>query len=154
MSWRNGRMDSRLAYATGSLFGVVIGFVDVYFPSNLHNLLYYFAVYFMIFAFAYYISTLTSTAAMPLRTLGIASLSMGFWAIAWSTYYFFFQRSEWIKIFLVDRTIGIGLGMYVPIGIYIFSTLLQSLGGAFLIYITTPNVYERLLPWVKSMLER
>lgn len=134
-------------YIAGIVMGVAIGLLDTFFPSDMHNLLYYFLVYFSIGMLAIYVGRGHLSWNLPVRILGIASLSMGFWAITWSSIFFAFHPSSFIYTFLVRQSIGIGLGIYVPIGIYIFSTVLQSVGGAFLIYLSGEPL-NRLIPLV------
>ncbi|MEM3851536.1 MAG: hypothetical protein QXP70_00870 [Methanomassiliicoccales archaeon] len=147
-------LSSITPYIAGSIFGVLIGLIDVYFPSRLHDFLYYFAIYSFIFIFAVAVAITyySEKAAVPLGALGIASISMGFWAIAWTLYYYTFHYNEWFSIFMVKQSIGIGLGIYVPISIYIFSTILQSAGGGILIFISSPSIHKKLMGWVRSLL--
>lgn len=149
-----GRVDSAAGYWLGILLGVVIGLIDVFFPGTYHNLAYYFVIYGSLGVLSGYFAAITAYRLFLVRTLGIASISMGFWAIAWSIYYFAFNYPEWHKVFVSDQLIGIGLGINVPTGTYIFSTIVQSLGGAILIFLTTPDIFDRLLGWAKKRFSR
>ncbi len=145
-----GRFDGRAGYWLGILLGVAIGLIDVFFPGSLHNFAYYFFIYGSLGVLSGYFAAMTSYRLFLIRTLGIASLSMGFWAIAWSLYYFAFNYAEWYNTFIATRSIGIGLGISVPIGTYLFSTFVQSAGGAFLVFLTTPRIYDSIMGWVKK----
>lgn len=145
-----GRFDSGAGYWLGIALGVVIGLIDVFLPGNYHNLAYYFLIYGSLGVLSGYFAAITAYRLFLIRTLGIASISMGFWAIAWSIYVFAFDYPVWHQVFISDQSIGIGLGINVPIGTYIFSTLVQSLGGAFLIFLTSPDIFDRLVDYAKK----
>ncbi len=151
VSWRYyGKFDSAAGYWLGIALGVVIGLIDVFFPGSYHNLAYYFLIYGSLGLFSGYFAAVTAYRLFLIRSLGIASISMGFWAIAWSACYYVLYYPEWQKTFISDQLIGIGLGINVPIYTYVFSTIVQSLGGAILIFLTNPNVYDRIMGWAKQ----
>lgn len=155
VSWRYyGTVSSVAGYWLGIFLGVAIGLVDVFFPGSYHNLAYYFLIYGSLGILSGYFAAITAYRLFLIRTLGIASISMGFWAIAWSLYYYAFNYPVWHRVFISDQAIGIGLGINVPIGTYLFSTAFQTLGGAFLIFLTSPNIFDRLLGWTKKRLSR
>lgn len=145
-----GRVDSSAGYWLGIALGVVIGLIDVFFPGSGHNMAYYVLIYGSLGLFSGYFAANTAYRIFIVRALGIASVSMGFWAIAWTLYYLAFNYSEWREVFITTQTIGIGMGINVPIQTYLFSTFVQAAGGAFLIFLTTPTIFDRLLAYAKA----
>lgn len=150
MRSNHGNEDSQLPgiHSTyllfGVIFGLALGLVDIYFPSQYHNALYYAAVYLMIAVISVSAALKAKDSSMPVLALGIASLSMGFWAIGWSLYYFFFRYGRWYLIFVSQRTIDIGLGVYVPTSVYFLSTFIQTAGGVLFIVVSHKNLYSRI----------
>lgn len=145
-----GRVDSSAGYWLGIALGVVIGLVDVFFPGSAHNLAYYMLIYGSLGLLSGYFAANTAYRIFLVRALGIASISMGFWAIAWTLYYLAFNYSEWHEVFVTTQMIGIGLGVNVPIQTYLFSTFIQTAGGAFLIFLTTPDIFDRIMAYVRA----
>ncbi len=151
VSWRYyGMFESAAGYWLGIMLGIVIGLIDVFLPATYHNLLYYFLIYSSLGILSGCFAAITAYRLFLIRSLGIASISMGFWAIAWSVCYYALYYPEWHKTFVSDQLIGIGLGISVPITTYLFSTFVQSAGGATLIFLTNPSVFNRITGWAKE----
>ncbi|MBX8634066.1 MAG: hypothetical protein KHF84_06145 [Thermoplasmata archaeon] len=128
------------SFAAGIFAGVAAGVADIFFPASLHNLAFYSAVYASIALFSACIAYLVNAKLWALRTLGIASLSMGVWSILWTAYYAVFRYAVWYRIFIISKTLGIGLGYSVSIETYIVSTVIQTLGGVIVILFSRPGL--------------
>ena len=127
-------------FAAGIFTGVVVAVADVFCPAGLHNLAFYSAVYASIALFSACIAYLVNAKLWALRTLGIASLSMGVWSMVWTAYYAVFRYAVWYRIFIISKTLGIGLGYSVSIETYIVSTVIQTLGGVIVILFSRPGL--------------
>ena len=126
VSWRYyGTFESAAGYWLGIVLGIVIGLIDVFLPGTYHNMVYYFLIYGSLGILSGFFAAMTAYRLFLIRSLGIASISMGFWAIAWSVCYYTLYYPEWHKTFVSDQLIGIGLGISVP-----SSLLLRSVSAS------------------------
>jgi hypothetical protein len=58
----------------------------------------------------------------------------------WTAYYAVFRYAVWYRIFIISKTLGIGLGYSVSIETYIVSTVIQTLGGVIVILFSRPGL--------------
>jgi hypothetical protein len=142
-SQRLGMQSTYLLF--GVIFGLALGLLDIYFPSQYHNALYYTTVYLLIAVISASAAISARGSSVPILALGIASLSMGLWAIGWSLYYLLFRYGRWYLIFVIQRTINIGLGVYVPTSVYILSTFIQTAGGVLFIIVSHRRICDRVI---------